>query len=453
MAFHPSPGQLDAAKRILAHNHKRPYGPGSRGTTVRAIKIFLASKGYDPGKINGEWDSQMTSAFAKAVPGDARQATPSVLKKLSKEFGKPGPRPSRANVMPAAMTPIMPGEKGATIRDVLSAVPPASGVGDQTGMPTGEEAYASARNADLAAEPQGLTGELLAGDPGGPSSDAEIGSLVAAQPQGYPKAGAPVDMSSLEPPAPGVPPAPLVGDAETGKDDAAEGGVEEPPAPGVPPDPAQAMKTREMGALGSLGGNTGGVDPAMLGKPPIPSAQGMPAPDDMSGGGLTGADLVSDGTAPDDTMGQATGSMPDMTSSPELGALGTAGSGNPPMGVPPALGDLSGGGGPLPMTGPDMTATAGSGNPPMGAPAGVPPPSPAGGVPIPSPRPSPSPGPSAMGGTQYKIQAKDTLWDIAEREYGDPRLWPILAQANPQIKNPNLIYAGKTITIPDLAGT
>ncbi len=426
MAFHPSPGQLDAAKRILAHNHKRPYGPGSRGTTVRAIKIFLASKGYDPGKINGEWDSQMTSAFAKAVPGDARQATPSVLKKLSKEFGKPGPRPSRANVMPAAMNPIMPGEKGATIRDVLSAVPPASGVGDQTGMPTGEEAYASARNADLAAEPQGLTGELLAGDPGGPSSDAEIGSLVAAQPQGYPKAGAPVDMSSLEPPAPGVPPAPLVGDAETGKDDAAEGGVEEPPAPGVPPDPAQAMKTREMGALGSLGGNTGGVDPAMLGKPPIPSAQGMPAPDDMSGGGLTGADLVSDGTAPDDTMGQATGSMPDMSG----GGLGA-----------------------LPPTPMDLGGNAGSGNPPMGAPAGVPPPSPAGGVPIPSPRPSPSPGPSAMGGTQYKIQAKDTLWDIAEREYGDPRLWPILAQANPQIKNPNLIYAGKTITIPDLAGT
>lgn len=52
---------------------------------------------------------------------------------------------------------------------------------------------------------------------------------------------------------------------------------------------------------------------------------------------------------------------------------------------------------------------------------------------------------------EYAIKQGDTLWDIANAFYKDPFLWPFIWKANPSIANPDLIYAGATLTIPDLA--
>lgn len=50
--------------------------------------------------------------------------------------------------------------------------------------------------------------------------------------------------------------------------------------------------------------------------------------------------------------------------------------------------------------------------------------------------------------TSYTIQKGDTLSSICRKFYGDASLYPKLAAAN-GIKNPNLIIAGKTLSIPD----
>jgi nucleoid-associated protein YgaU len=49
--------------------------------------------------------------------------------------------------------------------------------------------------------------------------------------------------------------------------------------------------------------------------------------------------------------------------------------------------------------------------------------------------------------SQITVQPGDTLWSIAEREYGNPYLWPAIAKENP-IKNPDLIYPGFLFRIP-----
>lgn len=51
----------------------------------------------------------------------------------------------------------------------------------------------------------------------------------------------------------------------------------------------------------------------------------------------------------------------------------------------------------------------------------------------------------------YTVKSGDSLSLIAGREYGDIHLWPVIAQANPQIKNPNVISPGQVITIPDVS--
>lgn len=48
----------------------------------------------------------------------------------------------------------------------------------------------------------------------------------------------------------------------------------------------------------------------------------------------------------------------------------------------------------------------------------------------------------------YTIVKGDTLSGICKRFYGDASLYPKLAAVN-NIKNPNLIYAGNTLVIPD----
>ncbi|MBI4686655.1 MAG: LysM peptidoglycan-binding domain-containing protein [Nitrospirae bacterium] len=49
---------------------------------------------------------------------------------------------------------------------------------------------------------------------------------------------------------------------------------------------------------------------------------------------------------------------------------------------------------------------------------------------------------------EYIIQKGDTLWDITGGKLNDPFLWPKVWSVNPQIKNPDLIYPGKKISIP-----
>jgi LysM repeat protein len=69
----------------------------------------------------------------------------------------------------------------------------------------------------------------------------------------------------------------------------------------------------------------------------------------------------------------------------------------------------------------------------------------------PAPAPAPAPAaqkPAGTGGVTYRIKNGDTLWDIAATYYRNPWLYPKLAKAN-SIRNPDLIFAGTRITIPE----
>ena len=53
------------------------------------------------------------------------------------------------------------------------------------------------------------------------------------------------------------------------------------------------------------------------------------------------------------------------------------------------------------------------------------------------------------GGAEYQVRRGDTLWDISSTYYRNPWLYPKIAKAN-DIRNPDLIFAGATIFIPEL---
>jgi len=48
----------------------------------------------------------------------------------------------------------------------------------------------------------------------------------------------------------------------------------------------------------------------------------------------------------------------------------------------------------------------------------------------------------------YLVRPGDNLYAIAQRLYGDGRLWPVLFAANAdQIRNPHLIYPGQVLRL------
>jgi LysM repeat protein len=63
-----------------------------------------------------------------------------------------------------------------------------------------------------------------------------------------------------------------------------------------------------------------------------------------------------------------------------------------------------------------------------------------------------------MLGQKYKVQKGDTLWDIAGKHLGNPTAWPriyehnnqppVVAATKTKIANPDLIFIGQTIYIP-----
>ena len=53
----------------------------------------------------------------------------------------------------------------------------------------------------------------------------------------------------------------------------------------------------------------------------------------------------------------------------------------------------------------------------------------------------------------YTVRRGDTLWDISAKFLAKPWLWPEIWQANPQVRNPHLIYPGDVLNLSFINGT
>lgn len=66
-----------------------------------------------------------------------------------------------------------------------------------------------------------------------------------------------------------------------------------------------------------------------------------------------------------------------------------------------------------------------------------------------TPQQSRQPPENLQAGEQiYTVVRGDNLWSIAKRFYGNGPEYIRIVRANPQIKNPNVIYPGQKIIIP-----
>jgi len=52
----------------------------------------------------------------------------------------------------------------------------------------------------------------------------------------------------------------------------------------------------------------------------------------------------------------------------------------------------------------------------------------------------------------YTVRRGDTLWDISAKFLSKPWLWPEIWQANPQVRNPHLIYPGDVLNLSFIDG-
>ncbi len=58
--------------------------------------------------------------------------------------------------------------------------------------------------------------------------------------------------------------------------------------------------------------------------------------------------------------------------------------------------------------------------------------------------------PSVTQGKTYTVKSGDSLWKIAKQFYGNGAAYTKIASANSdKIKNPNLIYPGQVLNIPE----
>ena len=50
---------------------------------------------------------------------------------------------------------------------------------------------------------------------------------------------------------------------------------------------------------------------------------------------------------------------------------------------------------------------------------------------------------------QHTVSEHECLWDLSKHYYQDPYRWRAIHGANPQVQDPNLIYPGQVLTIPE----
>jgi nucleoid-associated protein YgaU len=54
----------------------------------------------------------------------------------------------------------------------------------------------------------------------------------------------------------------------------------------------------------------------------------------------------------------------------------------------------------------------------------------------------------AGNATRVRVHSGDTLWRLAQASFGTGLAWTCVAQANPDLRNPDLIYPGQSLVIP-----